>query len=75
LAEENPDMLEYDLCLSDFFSYDDDEEVTLVSDFPIMGIASNDESKEIRFILKGADISVLEQSRDKIHRLLREKGI
>ncbi len=75
LAEENPAALDYDLCLSDFFSYSDDEEVTLVSNFPILGIASNDESRKIRFILKGADVSVLERSRDKIHKLLRENEL
>jgi len=75
MAKANPKLLDYDLCLSDFFTYDDDEEVTLVSDFPILAIASNDESQEMRFVLKGADFSVLEQSRDRIHKILREKGI
>jgi len=74
LANDNPDMLDYDMCLSDFFRYDDDEEVTLVSDFPIMAVASNDESKEIRFVMKGADLSLLKESRDRVHQILHEKG-
>ena len=73
LVENSPETADYELCLSDYFTYDDDAEITVVSDFPILGIAVNEETKEVRFILKGADFSVLEKSRDKIHRLLREK--
>lgn len=73
MVAENPEMAEYELCLSDFFVYEDDEEVTLVSDFPIATIASNDEEKELRFVLRRSDMTLLEQSRDRIMKILREK--
>ena len=75
MVAEKPEIAEYELCLSDFFAYEDDGEVHLISDFPILGIATNDEDREMRFVLTTADVSLLERGRDHIHALVRRKGV
>lgn len=68
MAEENPELLDYRLCLSDYIVVPDEggEDYDIVSDFPIRGVASHDEEKELRFVLTRSDIHALEKSNDKI---------
>jgi len=40
---------------------DDDQELMLVVDWPILGLASNHESKEIRFIVEGTNMEALNE--------------
>lgn len=92
MSEDNPDMLDYTLCMSSYFLIPgrtpvdneqlvninpeefanidiDPEELTVIWDNPIRGIATNDESKEIRFILNNSDISACDKSPDNIKKL------
>jgi hypothetical protein len=67
--EELPD---YDVCLSGYIKIDKealdnmddgeeaDEDVMMVIDYPILGLASNDETKEIRFVVEGTNLEALE---------------
>lgn len=68
MSEENPELLDYTLCLSDYIVVPDEggEDYDIVSDFPIRGIASDEEEKELRFVLTRSDIYALEKSNDKI---------
>jgi hypothetical protein len=78
MAEEDPNMLDYTLCMSTYFVVppddEDPEEFKVVVDNPIRGVASNDESKEIRFILNASDISACEKSTDNIKKLWADPG-
>lgn len=86
IAKENPQVLDYELRFADFFNVDvsdlnevkddiefNEDNVQVVTDFPICGIAISDEAKEVRFILQGSDFSVIEQTRDNIVHLVRKK--
>jgi hypothetical protein len=83
MVEENPEIADYNLCLSEYFSVPDDgseDDYQIVTDIPIRGIAAHDEEKELRFVLTHSDMHSLENSKDRILKLLtdeemkREKG-
>lgn len=74
LAKTNPEILDYTLNLSDYMVYPDgSEDIDTVADFPIRGIATNEEEKEIRFILARSDVYAIEKSRDKILTWIKEQ--
>jgi predicted RNA-binding protein with PUA domain len=72
MAKESPELLDYTLNLSDYIVVadsgpeEDQEDFDVVVDFPIRGIASHDETKELRFILDRSDVEAIEQTGDRI---------
>ena len=76
MVEENPEIKDYTLCLSEYFAIpaddDDPEDYTIVTDFPIAGIATNDEEKELRFVMRGSDMHLIEQGKDRILKFVKE---
>lgn len=68
MANNNPELLDYTLNLSDYIVVPDEggEDYDIVSDFPIRGIATHEEEKELRFVLTRSDIYALEKSNDQI---------
>jgi hypothetical protein len=76
MAKDNPALLEYTLTLSEYFALPDDggEDIQVVTDFPIRGIAAHDDEKELRFVMKQSDVQCIEQSKDRILKFIeREK--
>ena len=83
MIAETPEIAQYDLCLSAFFSIPDsclsdneqpdEEDIQVVADFPIKAITANDDSKEIRFVMSQSDFSAIEQCPDRILKILKEK--
>ncbi len=75
ILEENPHFIDYQVCLSQFFVIDKDESenTEVVADFPVLGIASNDEEKELRFLITVDDFDLLKKSKMKIIHLLDQK--
>lgn len=83
MIEDNPEIAEYDLNLAEYFSVPDsyltddadisEEDIQIVVDFPIRAIATNDDSKELRFIMTQSDFSTIEQCPDRILKILKDK--
>lgn len=72
---------DYDVCLSTYMivpaeAMDEDlleeGDFQVVVDHPIIGIAANDETQEIRFILSNSDMECAEDIEDEITRLDEE---
>ena len=79
MVAENPEIADYTFCLSEYLSVPDeasldDENLPLifVTDFPCLAIAANDDDKEIRLIMKQSDFSLIEQTPDRILKILRK---
>lgn len=72
MVEESPEIKDYNLCLSQFFSIDDEEGVTAVIDCPIVAILTNDQSQEVRFALQSTDIECIKNAPDRILKTLDE---
>jgi hypothetical protein len=83
MAEAEPHLLDYTINLSQFMRIDMpaeeegdeasvelEEPTTIVVDFPIRAVLSNDETQEIRFALYNEDFDKIE----KADRTLREVG-
>jgi hypothetical protein len=76
----NPEIAEYDLSFSEYLAIPDSEiglddnilHLTFVSDYPCLAIAANDEDKTLRLVMKQSDISLIEQTPDRILKILRE---
>ena len=72
MANESPELLDYTLNLSDYIVVgdsgpeEDQEDFDVVVDFPIRGIASHDETKELRFILDRSDVEAIKQTGDRV---------
>ena len=56
LLEEYKDCLDYDIVLSKHFVIEEKENFEAILDVPVIGIATNDDEKEIRFVV-GKDSS------------------
>ncbi len=73
LTKDNPEILDYTICLSEFFCGDQDgDDMTVVSDCPFSGIAVNEEEQELKFIMSKSNYHAFEVSQDKILRLFRK---
>jgi hypothetical protein len=79
MIAENPEIAEYDLCLSEYLSVpdteigddDDNLDLTFVTDFPCVAISVNDEDRTMRLVMKQSDISLIEQTPDRILKIFR----
>ena len=81
MVAENPEIAEYNFCLSEYLAATEDQvglddnhlQLTFVSDYPCIAIAANDDDKEIRLVMRQSDISLIEQTPDRILKILRDK--
>jgi hypothetical protein len=77
LFADHPEVLDYDLCFTKFLTIDHPSEtkpqLTVVADFPILGVASNEESKEVRFIIEASCLDEIRKSENKIIHLVDQK--
>jgi hypothetical protein len=77
LLEENPELIDYTISLSQFFAVsdptNDDEKMTLVTDYPILGIASNEDAEELRLIVEMDSVKLIKTARNKCIAILDQK--
>lgn len=70
IIQKNPDFMDYEVCMSKFFVLPDDKssvnDLVDVEDFPILGVASNEKEKELRFIISGLTMNNLKQTGNKL---------
>jgi len=76
MIEENPEIADYNMCLSQYIAIENEQDpenkYQIVTDFPIRGIAADDEGQELRFIIHFDDLNCIENSRDRILKLIKE---
>lgn len=75
MAQDEPHLLDYTLVLSEYIAVpgpDTVEPFRAVTDFPIRAIVSHDEGKEMRFVMYQSDIEMIEQSRDKVLKIVQD---
>lgn len=74
LLKDNPDFMDYTVCLSQFFKVDSNgENLDAVTDFPVLGIASNDEEKELRFIVFAHDLEIMQNAHNRVIHMVDQK--
>ena len=77
LLKDNSHFMDYELCLSQCFTVADPNDaeldLTTVSDYPILCIASNDEDKELRFIIEAKDLDLIKSAQNRIIHLIDQK--
>lgn len=76
MAKEEPELLDYTMNLSEYMSVPDDDgegDFTVVTDFPIRAIVSNEEEKELRFVLTKSDFHLIEHSKDRVLEIIQDK--
>jgi hypothetical protein len=73
LLKDHPEAIDYSICFSEFLIIDKDNNVEVISDFPVLGIGSSDDTKELRFLLTVDDWEVFKKSRMKIIHIVDEK--
>lgn len=74
LLKDNPDFMDYTICLSQFFTVSNDgDDLDVVTDFPVLGIGSNDEEKELRFIVEAESLKTLKNAKTRVVHLVDQK--
>ena len=77
ILNDNPEFMDYTICLSQVFIYDPakegEEQIIAVTDFPIMGLGSNPEESELRFVISSKDHKDLLAAKQTIIRTLDQK--
>lgn len=66
LVNEHPEVLDYEICLTQFFVIKnaDDEDMQIVSDIPVLCMATNSDDKELRFVIEVEDPALLKKTKN-----------